>query len=104
LIFAARSGEKNVTQLVTATGLSQANVSKHLQILTDIGILARRKKGIYVFYSVTDSSVFKLCEVGNASLRKRLSGQVNFSTNNPCCKARVDSSRDCPGHRSKRFN
>ena len=49
LIFAAGKGEKNVTQLVAATGLSQANVSKHLQILTESGILVRRKKGIYVF-------------------------------------------------------
>src|ERR1039457_3051569 len=52
LIFAVGNGEKNVSQLIAATGLSQANVSKHLQILTDIGILARRKKGIYVFYSM----------------------------------------------------
>lgn len=71
LIFAAGNGEKNVTHLIAATGLSQANVSKHLQILTEAGILIRRKKGIYVFYSATDSSLFTLCEVGRASLRKR---------------------------------
>ena len=63
LIFAVGNGEKNVSQLVAATGLSQANVSKHLKILTDSGILARRQRGIYVFYSTTDSSVFKLCNV-----------------------------------------
>jgi len=60
LIFAAGNGEKNVTELVAATGLSQANVSKHLKILTDNGILARRKQGIYVFYSTSDSMVFTL--------------------------------------------
>jgi ArsR family transcriptional regulator len=54
LIFAAGNGEKNVTQLIAATGLSQANVSKHLKILTASGILTRRKKGIFVFYSTTD--------------------------------------------------
>jgi ArsR family transcriptional regulator len=63
LIMAAGNGEKNVSQLIAVTGLSQANVSKHLKILTDSGILARRKQGIYVFYSTTDSSVFKLCKV-----------------------------------------
>jgi DNA-binding transcriptional ArsR family regulator len=63
LIFAAGNGEKNVSQLIAATGLSQANVSKHLKILTDSGIFVRRKQGIYLFYSTTDSSVFKLCEV-----------------------------------------
>ena len=103
LIFAAGNGEKNVTQLIAATGLSQANVSKHLQILTEAGILIRRKKGIYVFYSTTDSKIVKLCEVVGTSLQKRLSEQVNFSTNNLCCKARGDSSRDRSGHWSKPF-
>jgi ArsR family transcriptional regulator len=78
LIFAAGNGEKNVSQLIAATGLSQANVSKHLQILTARGFLVRRKRGIFVFYSTPDSSVFKLCEVGNTSLAKR-SGLVEFS-------------------------
>ena len=54
LIFAVGDDEKNVSQLIAATGLSQANVSKHLRILTASGILARRKKGIFVFYSTTD--------------------------------------------------
>jgi len=61
---------KNVSQLIAATGLSQANVSKHLKILTDTGILTRRKSGIYVFYSAIDLSVFKLCELGKGSGRK----------------------------------
>jgi ArsR family transcriptional regulator len=71
LTFAAGNGEKNVTQLIAATGLSQANVSKHLQILTASGIFVRRKKGIYVFYSTPDSKVIRLCEVVGAELRKR---------------------------------
>jgi DNA-binding transcriptional ArsR family regulator len=63
LTMAAGNGEKNVSQLIAATGLSQANVSKHLKILTDSGIFVRRKQGIYVFYSTTDSSVFELFKV-----------------------------------------
>jgi ArsR family transcriptional regulator len=71
LIFAIGNGEKNVTQLIAATSLPQANVSKHLRILTDSGILIRRKKGIFVYYATTDSSVFKQCEIFHASLMKR---------------------------------
>ena len=44
LIIAAGNGEKNVTELIAAAGLSQANVSKHLKILTDGGFLVRRKR------------------------------------------------------------
>ena len=62
LIFAAGNGEKNVSQLIAATGLSQANVSKHLKILTDIGFLIRRKKGIYVFYSTNRPPILKFIE------------------------------------------
>ena len=62
LIFAVGNGEKNVTQLIADTGLSQANVSKHLKILTDSGILIRRQWGIFVYYSAPDSIFLKLCE------------------------------------------
>ena len=58
LIVAVGYGEKNVSQLVEATGLSQANVSRHLQTLTDAGILVRRKEGVCVFYSTADPTVF----------------------------------------------
>lgn len=76
LIVAVGNGEKNVSQLVEATGLSQANVSRHLQTLTDAGILVRRKEGVYVFYSTVDPTVFDPCEVVGTSLQKRLSGQA----------------------------
>jgi DNA-binding transcriptional ArsR family regulator len=76
LIVAVGNGEKNVSQLVEATGLSQANVSRHLQTLTDAGILVRRKEGVCVFYSTVDPTVFNLCEVVGTSLQKRLSGQA----------------------------
>jgi DNA-binding transcriptional ArsR family regulator len=70
LIFAAGNGEKNVTELIAVTGLSQANVSKHLHILTDSGILIRRQRGIFVYYSSPDLTFQKLCAVGQAGLRK----------------------------------
>ncbi len=68
LVFAAGQGEKNVTELIAATGLSQANVSKHLRILTEAGLLVRRKKGIFVLYSTPNAAVFKL--IAMVTLRK----------------------------------
>jgi ArsR family transcriptional regulator len=76
LIVAVGNGEKNVSQLVEVTGLSQANVSRHLQTLTDAGILVRRKEGVCVFYSTADPTVFNLCEVVSTSLKRHLSGQA----------------------------
>lgn len=61
LLHALETGEKNVTQLVVATGGLQANVSKHLALLANAGMVARRKEGLNVFYFIADPTIFKLC-------------------------------------------
>ena len=72
LIIALESGEKYVTHLVEATGGTQANVSRHLQSLTEAGILDRRKEGLKVYYFIADDSIFDLCESVCGSLQKRM--------------------------------
>jgi len=57
------SGEKTVGHLVTLLGANQPNVSRHLQALFDAGLVARRRSGNTVTYSVSDPMVFKLCEL-----------------------------------------
>lgn len=52
-----------VTELVDETGLSQANVSKHLQLLHNLGFVTRRKEGLFTYYSLADKSVFALCDI-----------------------------------------
>ena len=63
-------GEKNVHTLVELTGGTQANVSRHLQTLTDAHLLKRRKEGLQVFYAIADPTIFKLCELVCGSLEK----------------------------------
>jgi DNA-binding transcriptional ArsR family regulator len=58
-----RSGERTVTELVEATGLGQANVSKHLQLLLAAGFVSRRKDGLYTRYRIADPDVFRICEM-----------------------------------------
>ena len=58
-----RSGERTVTELVEATGLGQANVSKHLQLLHGAGFVARRKDGLYARYRLADEDVFRICTI-----------------------------------------
>jgi ArsR family transcriptional regulator len=62
LLIALESGEKCVNALAEATGLTQANVSRHLHELTQCGILGRRKAGLQVFYHVTDPTIFEMCD------------------------------------------
>lgn len=72
LIIALERGERNVTQLVEATDGTQANVSRHLQSLTEAGILGRRKEGLMVYYFIADDTIFDMCENVCGSLQKRL--------------------------------
>ncbi len=76
LIIALEEGGKNVTELVGATGLTQANVSRHLQLLIESGILARRKEGLTVIYSISDPAIFDLCEKVCGGIQKRLDHQT----------------------------
>ena len=55
-------GEQNVGHLVDRLGTSQANVSKHLRILLDAGIVSRRAEGTAAYYSVTDPSLIPVCD------------------------------------------
>lgn len=77
LIQALFDGEKNVTELVGATGGTQANISRHLQTLTAAHILARRKEGLQVFYRITDPTIPRLCELVCGSLGKTLQKQAD---------------------------
>jgi ArsR family transcriptional regulator len=61
---------RTVTEIVAATGSTQANVSKHLALLTASGILTRRKNGQRVFYGIKNRLAVKLCESVRAQLVK----------------------------------
>ena len=55
------AGETSVGELVAALDGNQPNVSKHLQILSDAGLIGRRREGTSILYSISDPMVFKLC-------------------------------------------
>ena len=55
--------ELTVGQLVEQIGSSQANISKHLKVLLDAGVLARRVQGTSVYYSISDPVILKICDV-----------------------------------------
>ena len=55
--------ELNVGELAVATGLGQANVSKHLDLLRRHGFVDRRREGLNVFYRLADKDVFRICDI-----------------------------------------
>jgi DNA-binding transcriptional ArsR family regulator len=68
LLRALMQREHTVNELVARTGLGQANVSKHLQVLFAMGFVLRRKHGLFVHYAIADRQVAKLCELMRARL------------------------------------
>ena len=63
MLHALREGELTVTDIQEATGLGQANVSKHLQLLHALGFVKRRKDGLSTYYRLADADVLQLCEL-----------------------------------------
>lgn len=57
-----REGEAGVNELAEALDTSQQNVSKHLALLAEAGVLARRRDGNHVYYSIAQEDVLALCE------------------------------------------
>ena len=55
------AAERSVGELVAALDGNQPNVSKHLQILFDAGLVSRRREGTSIFYAISDPMIFKLC-------------------------------------------
>ncbi|MBF2003446.1 MAG: winged helix-turn-helix transcriptional regulator [Synechococcales cyanobacterium C42_A2020_086] len=71
-----RDGEKCVQDLVEATETSQANVSKHLKVMLQAGILSRRTEGTSAFYSVADDLSYELCNLVCDRLASRIEEQA----------------------------
>ena len=72
LLIALEQGEQHVTALVKLTGLTQANVSKHLGILMEVGMVDRRKQGLNSFYFISDPQIMELCDLMCARLENDL--------------------------------
>lgn len=65
------NGEASVTNVTKAVESTQPNVSKHLKMLQDEGLVSKRQEGNTVFYKIADESIFELCEVVCGSLKQK---------------------------------
>lgn len=70
----------SVGELASLTGTSQPNVSKHLAVLREGGIVRRRREGGAVHYEIADHSVFDLCRLVCGGIETQLAAQQNLLT------------------------
>ena len=61
IISALCQGEKNVGQLIEVLGVSQPNMSQHLNIMYRAGLVGKRRQGTQVYYHIADDSAVMVC-------------------------------------------
>ena len=71
-----RDGEKNVTELVQISGGTQANVSKHLALLSQSKLIKRESRGIKAYYSISDPKIYDLCNLVCGQIATQMSGDI----------------------------
>lgn len=73
LLDRLRDGSATVGELAESAGASQQNVSKHMAVLLDAGMVSRAREGNFTRYAIADPSIFDLCEQVCGGLRQQIS-------------------------------
>lgn len=68
ILQSLQSGPMTVTEIVTATGMSQSNTSNHLRCLRDCGLVATEQQGKYALYRLSDDRVGDLLALAESLL------------------------------------
>ncbi|MEO7708435.1 MAG: metalloregulator ArsR/SmtB family transcription factor [Caldimonas sp.] len=75
ILHAICQQEKSVGLIVEETGMTQTNVSRHLNMMFQAGALKRRKDGSTVYYGVSDATLTDVCR----SVCVRVSAELDGS-------------------------
>jgi ArsR family transcriptional regulator, virulence genes transcriptional regulator len=73
-----RDGELPVTKLAEATNISQANLSQHLAIMREKGILIARRDGSNVFYRLSNPKITQACDLMRQVLLEHLEADADL--------------------------
>lgn len=78
VLMCLEEGECSVSELGRRIGTTQPNMSKHLKVLQEAGLVTRRQVGNAAFYSVADRTVYELCDLVCSGIRERLEAQARL--------------------------
>ncbi len=67
-----REHERNVGELAHLCGFSSANISRHLALLTQHGLVTRESRGNSAYYAIADESVYQLCDLVCGSIARQI--------------------------------
>jgi len=58
-----RDGEKSVSELLSVSECSKANLSQHLAVLREKRIISSRREGVNIFYRLANPKMIKACDI-----------------------------------------
>jgi DNA-binding transcriptional ArsR family regulator len=67
-----RTGERNVGELAQRCGFTAANVSRHLALMTQQGLVERESRGTSAYYKIADPAIFALCDLVCGNISRQL--------------------------------
>ena len=75
ILHAICQAEQSVSAIVAATGATQTNVSRHLALMHQAGVVSRRREGSAVYYGVADPEFVAICR----SVCVQIAGRIDAS-------------------------
>lgn len=81
ILYSLCNGERVAGDIVEEVGSTQANVSRHLNMLYRAKVLARRKDGTQVYYRIEDQNTLSLCRTVCSQMSARIEEQSAFNQN-----------------------
>ena len=81
IIAHLRDGEKTVTEMMDVMQISQANLSQHLGLMRQKGIVIARREGLNIYYRLSNPKIIQACDLMRQVLLENLeSGAVLVGT------------------------
>ena len=72
-------GEKNSSQLLEILKIPKANLSQHLSVLRDAGLVNTRREGLFHFFSVAIPQIKDACSLVKRVLNEKLTEQERIA-------------------------
>ncbi len=79
ILNALRGGEKTVGELSAALRVRQPNISQHLAVLRQRGVVTTRKEGANIYYGVSNPKITQACELMKQVLVEQLKEGVELT-------------------------
>ena len=79
IINVLRDGEMTVGEMARTLGLRQANLSQHLMLLRERGVVTTRRQGLNIYYSLSSPKIVQACDLMREVLAEHLARSAQLS-------------------------